>query len=396
MNSESKRSSRWGARLSQRGVRGMLRTLVTTALIGLVGWFVARAVFGAVLDGARGGGVVEAIVLVPCLVLVLFAVLAVHEGGHLLGGWISGFQALLFVVGPVRLERRTDGWSLGFNRILALWGGLAASAPQDTENLPQRTLWMVAGGPITSLAVGILGLLMSWALPLPSPAPEPLGGIASLGLFAFATGSLAIGAVTLVPATTSGFHTDGARILRFLRGGREAAGEASLLAVVGLSMGGTRPRDWPPDLVEGLLHVPPGGAMGVASRQLAFMHALDRGETAEARDHLESALAQRNTLPAPLRPGLLSQGAFFAAFHERDPARARRLLHEVSGPSLGAEHQVDLAQAAVHQVEGDYARAEELAGSARARLRTAMDRGTARAETDWLDELAQGRIKRSG
>lgn len=322
--------------------------------------------------------------------MTVFLVLAIHEVGHLLGGWFAGFRALLLVVGPVKLERRRDGWAVGFNRVPALWGGLAASAPTDTSDLQRRTLRMVVGGPLTSLAVGALGVLLWWLLPLRPPSADSPAEFASLGLVLLAVGSLGIGVVTLVPATTSGFPTDGAQILRQLRGGPEAKAHAALQALVGLSLGGARPRDWPHALVEQALELQPDTAMGLSSLQMAHVHALDHGRISDARGFLELALASRETLPGALRPGLLAQGAYFAAAHDGDPERARRLLEEVKGPGLGAEHLLLLAEVAVRLGEGDDAGARERVDPARARLHTAIDAGTARAQAEWLDHVVEG------
>src|SRR3712207_6939264 len=52
----------------------------------------------------------EKVVTIATILVLLPLVIAVHEAGHLLGGRLAGFRALLFVVGPFRIERSGEGF----------------------------------------------------------------------------------------------------------------------------------------------------------------------------------------------------------------------------------------------------------------------------------------------
>jgi hypothetical protein len=179
------------------------------------------------------------------VVVGVVGALLVHEVGHLLGGRFVGFRALLLIVGPVRLERNATGWRWRLNRSLALAGGLAASVPTlavEPSSLRVRTAVMVAGGPVASLVVGVLAVVIwrtlgSWS---PGPAPALPGQLVSIGLLTLGACSAAIGLVTLIPGQTAGFQTDGARLLHLYRGGPNADRDAAVQAVIASSMGGTR------------------------------------------------------------------------------------------------------------------------------------------------------------
>lgn len=367
--------------------RSVLPALATAVAAGLGVVVVLRSFDRHLprLDPTAG----EAVLLVAGSVLVLLLVLGLHEAGHLLGGRVAGFRPLLFVVGPLKLERRDGRWRARLNRNLALYGGLAVSAPTDTRDLRRRTLLYVAAGPAASLAIGGLVLLLltaSGAGPADSGAPFPEAAASTWSLV-FGAGSLAIGLVTLIPGRTVGFDTDGGRILRLARGGLAAEGEVAVLALVGLSYGGRRPRSWDPDLVDRALRADPGSPPGVAARQMAYVHALDRGETEEARRHLEAALAARENLPPPTRPALYLQAAYFAAVHDGKPVRARIWLDRAEGGMLVSPHERPLAEGAVRRAEGEGEEALALLHRAREELPRALDRGRARAEAEWTAEL---------
>ena len=99
------------------------------------------------------------------LLLPLPLVLAIHEGGHLLGGKLAGFRFALFIVGPLMISRRKDGIKFSVNKSLGAYGGLAASFPTTTDNLRKGMTMLVAGGPLASLNTGILFLGMSFLFP---------------------------------------------------------------------------------------------------------------------------------------------------------------------------------------------------------------------------------------
>lgn len=327
-------------------------------------------------------------VVVLGIVLTLLLVLALHEAGHLLGGRLAGFRMLLYVVGPLRIEQAGERLRLGLNRSLAMWGGVAASVPQDTRDLRRRMLLVVAGGPVTSLLGGAAVLALANALGLREASTTSLAEVlGTMAVIIFGAVSVLIGVVTLIPGKSSGFYTDGARFLRLLRPGPETDREVAVLALTGLSMGGRRPREWDPALVAQALVPAEASLYEPAARLLAHAHALDSGRIDEARAHLEAALARRDLLPEAARPGLFLQAAYFAGVHDGDGRRARELLDQARGGLLVPAHQRLLAEAAVLWREGDSAGALERLDRARALAGQGTDAGSARAELDWIEDL---------
>jgi hypothetical protein len=293
------------------------------------------------------------------------------------------------VAGPLKLERVGQRLRVAFNRHLSLWGGLALSMPIGTEHLRRRTFWYVGGGPAMSVLTGIAALLVAVQLTGVGAA------LTALSLFGIA--SLGIGFVTLFPGTTSGFATDGARLLALLRGGEEAARETAAMGLTNASLAGIRPRDWNLEWIETLRAAPPDTLHGFVGRQMAFHSALDAGQVEEADGLIERLLRHLDIVPKPLRPDFLLDAVYFVARHRDDPDHARALLADSDGGFWVSSYKRPLAEAATAHAEGDVGAASEWAREARAELGSALDRGQAVAaeeRLDELDELLDGEVLR--
>ena len=211
---------------------------------------VAAARLGLRLGGsmrAGGAGSLQldlwqlALVIAFCLLALLLVLLA-HEVGHLVGGRLVGFRAFLLIVGPLRLEKSESGWGMHLSTSLALFGGLAGSAATDARDLKRRTAVMVAGGPVASVVLALGAWLALRAFDLvPFDASASFASFVTFFTLQMIAGtSAAIALATLVPMTTSGFLTDGARLLRLWRGGPVAERDSAIQAIMGSSLSGVR------------------------------------------------------------------------------------------------------------------------------------------------------------
>ncbi len=377
--------------MATRPKKGPLRIVVMFLVPGLIGAAVGAAAvryFPALLPMMEFSGAQKA-ALVAAVLLVVPLVIAVHEAGHLLGGRLAGFRALVLLVGPFRLERTGGGVRAALNRNAALAGGLAVSVPEDTHDLRRRTMLMIAGGPGASLLTGAAALALRAPLGLAGSPPGAGFGhvLASVGLVVFGLVSLAIGLVTLIPRNSGGFYTDGARLLRLLRSGPDTDREVAIHTLMALSMGGRRPREWDPQLVAQANSLADATPFEVVGRQVAAAWAMDRGDLDEARRHLDAALELEEVLSPVGRPALLLQAAGFAAAHDGDAARARVLFERAGAGLMVPEHQRLLVEAAMCLAEGDAERAGALLDGAEARLDRALDRGGALADLEMIRRL---------
>lgn len=313
---------------------------------------------------ATFGGWTALVIVLTAIVAGYLAILA-HEVGHLIGARLAGFRFHLLVAGPLRVERddATGRIRAVLNRDLSLAGGIAGSLPTTTDALPRRLGVMVGGGPGASfLLAGIVAALLSG----PADGAPPLLR-STLGIMMIISGGL--GVVTLIPMRFSGFASDGARLLRLVRGGPDAKREAAVLTLIALSTAGTAPRDWPEETVRTATDVRDGSADECTANVLAYSRAVDRGDTAAARAALHRALELADQYPPAFVPGLMAESAFFEGFFSRDAGAARAYLAEVPEKSIGVTPFDRLrAEIAVALAEGDRAAARERIERARAVL----------------------------
>jgi hypothetical protein len=309
-------------------------------------------------------------------IMALHLILLAHELGHLLGGRLVGFRAFLLIVGPVRLERSGDGWRLHRNRSAALWGGLAGSAATDARDLRRRMAVMVAGGPAASLLVGSAALVSYWAFhPVQLDAASPYWRVAlAFALVSGGVASISIAVATLIPLRTSGFLSDGARLLRLARGGADAARDAAVQTLIGKSLAGVRPRDWPLELLQEACAPQSDPAVEFTGWQLAQSYAADAGHAVDARRWLQLLLAHIDRLPPTLHAGLLLDAARQFAL-SGDTAEATALIARAKRPVIGAAWARPLADAAVLSSEGRHAESLALLPDIRTALAASIDRG---------------------
>jgi hypothetical protein len=355
-------------------------------LVQMAAGMVGGAVFGALAAYFLVGsapklelGVAGKLAMAAVVVISFPLFVGVHELGHLLGGMAVGFRPLLFMVGPLRVERTGDRFSTKLTFKGAMFGGLAACAPMDTRDLRRRTLWLIAGGPLASLVTGILFLTLRPLLDAP-PLPDALLLVSGLV-------SLLIWMIASIPGTAGGFYSDGARIIRLLRGGPDVEREVAVIAIMGLSMGGARPREWSPELVARGAAGEPDTIFGVAGRLYAHMYEVDHGRVEAARAQLQAVLAAIEILPKQSRAGLMLQAALFAARADRDAVRARELLEQSVGGVMVPAHSRPLVEAAIALIEGDRARAAERLSAAEAGLKGAIDPGGAARAAEEIAEM---------
>jgi hypothetical protein len=392
-------------------LRTVLIVLAMLVLGGVVGYVVGQSLLngGAAAEAASGAasgagwspGPLALAAFMALQVAMLVVVLGVHELGHLVGGWLAGFRFFLFVVGPLQVRRAAgDAVEVGWNRSLALAGGLAASLPttdhvEDSDALRRGLTTTVAGGPALSLAFALAAFGLDAALGALDVAAGdgPAGLFVRKTLFVTGLGSLGIFAVTLLPARTSGFYTDGMRLWRLWRGGPSALRDDAVVLLGTLSMSGVRPRDWPDALVDralGVAHpaLDDGSLFACLAHQYAYARALDGGEAEAAADHLRAALAGYAEGPDVLKAGLALEAAYVEGALRGDAEAARAWRETAPASALTNATTQHRADAAVALAEADPDAARDAIAAARDALPRALDQGLAAAEADWLDALA--------
>jgi hypothetical protein len=295
----------------------------------------------------------------------------VHELGHVAGGKLAGFRFLLLLVGPFKLQRTPEGLRLGLNFSASMAGGLACLLPEDDRNLTRRMAVFIAGGPVASLLLGLVAGLSGWAwygtfTPLAPPSYGALLG--SLGLVITGAISLALFAVSALPATTSGFATDGRRLVMLAQKGERAEREAALTMLVSAAMSGVRAREYPAHLVARVAEHNDASVFGLMGKFLGYFHALDRGGVVQAGVWLEEVVAGAAAMPQMSRESVHAEHAYWLAVHGGDVAGARAALARAGKCAFDPSTKLR-AEAAILRAEGDRAGATAKSDAALEALR---------------------------
>ncbi|MBX2820899.1 MAG: hypothetical protein KTR29_14495 [Rhodothermaceae bacterium] len=368
----------------------ILGAIFIGALLGVsmsIGFFIGDVVITPVDLGLSG--LQKGILLTGIFVLLPFAI-AIHEGGHLLGGKLAGFQFALFVVGPLMIMRQGNGIKFKLNKSFATYGGLAASFPTSTVHLRRGMLMLVAGGPLTSLLTGLLFFALGlFVFPIPASTESLsfLGLFARIALLFMGLVSIVIAFVTMIPGKTGGFMTDGARLRLLAKGGPASDRELAVWQVTTTSMAGTRPSEWPKEALESAITLQDESIFEYVSRTLFYTHAMDAKDYRQARQHLLRALSLWNKIPASLQPSIAMEAAYFESVARQDAERARTWLDEAGQSPFIDQTTKHRSEAAVLITEGKYEEAREKLEEAEKALNTILDAGMAKAQENWVQDL---------
>ena len=341
-------------------------------------------------------GAVGRIVLFTGVLLAVAVAPLVHEVGHVVGGAFVRFRFAFLAWGPFRVAREADQVRVRLNRDFALAGGIALSLPTTMEDLARRSAIVVAAGPVVSLALGAIALAVSYLTGIwrsSAAMSDPTLAITGIVAAAFGVSSIGVGLVTLLPGKTGRYATDGAQLLRYVRGGSEADRHGTLMTLAAVATGATRPRDWPKDLIRRLTIEDPDSSDAILAESFAYYHALDDGDLAGAHEALSRVLERTIVKGRRVRAPYAQEAAFYELAVRGDASAATRWLDEELGGSIGdvpmRKVLVELLTLAKVVEAGDAA----AAAKARSRVEDALPALAARSGVDALKaELVERRL----
>ncbi|MCC6537252.1 MAG: hypothetical protein IT162_06870 [Bryobacterales bacterium] len=300
-------------------------------------------------------------------------------------GW---WAALLLCV----LVHRAGHWLAG--RWLQLevveeWSSWASPQPatQSSAQLPGRLTGWLLSGPLALLVYALAMLVLLIARP--AAAWAELAGLS-------AGGALALLALTLLPWSTAGYVSAGARLLALLRGGGAARRECALALLAGAWQRGVRPRNlearwlraaaW--STADPLDDLTPARATALG---LNYLHAMDQGFEASARYWIEvlarDFASHRGAVPARWRLETAYALAVCSKSARVQEAPAWRSLR--SGVARRVMPAVLLrCDVALAWARGDQARAEAIARPAMRAALGVRQSGLAELELELLERLS--------
>ncbi|MFZ0632640.1 MAG: M50 family metallopeptidase [Acidobacteriaceae bacterium] len=253
------------------------------------------------------------------LLVAQLAMVAIHEFGHAAVGKALGMKIRGFVVGPLQWHVRDGHWRFRFVLTGFLTpGGATTVVPGNPGQAVWREVAMVAAGSCAGLLTGGMAL---WAvLTSPRSRQEQIW----LTLAVFATLSLVVSIVNLIPFRTKWFYSDGARIWQMVRPGAWADLHRAFSAAAATTVTPLRPRDFDIEAIDRAAKAITVGQQALLLRLLASSYYLDCGRLPEAGQALEEAEAvfQRSAPDIPAE--LCTAFVFGKAYVQRDGAGTRQ------------------------------------------------------------------------
>lgn len=326
------------------------------------------------LDQAKEILAVWDILAMPVLILI---VLGTHEIGHLIGGVSRGMRFLLLIVGPFGWHASASGIRFEWNTNIALMGGLAAALPTTVgPNLRGQLLTNIASGPLTSLLLSILAIVLASFTDPRITAYLTFVAATSFGIFV----------VTLIPTNTGGFMSDGMQIIDVMRGGNAVIERSALMQIFAQSLEGVRPRDWDLSALDTLSKMQSddplrhtGSALYLLARA---MDCQDDADIARYRSVLESSV---DSYPSGFKQTVYVELAI-CAWLAGDTDGVRHYLNLSKGGIVEKSRRL-LAQAALAKLEGRDADCERDRLLAIKSLTESSDAGQAKLTEDQLEML---------
>lgn len=348
---------------NKRGTAGWLR-LLTMTLLGMIVGFLGAKLGMQHLVSIPGPKLLNILVL-AWLVPAWLLVVGWHEFGHVVGGWAGGGRFLLWIAGPLKVQRTPVGVRFGLNRSINLGGGLAACMPlEPSKTTPGRTAIMILGGPAFSLVLAVAALwFAAWLKAAPGEV-TPVRALLQNGVLVTAGLSALVFLVTIFPSRVGGFKSDGMRSFELLRGDARSDQEAAILAISSAALAGQRPADFDPALIRRSLALKDGSLFDLYAHLTIYSHAADRGAWTEAQSHLDYVLSAEEKIAPHLRDVIRCEYAWLLASRTGEAAAARAWLDSAGSLEFAPATRLR-AEAAVLLAEG---RTDEAAEKARSGL----------------------------
>lgn len=314
------------------------------------------------------------------LVLGLWPNFVLHEAGHLLAGIAAGLRPVALGIGPFRYERTLAGWRGYRGSALQGIAGFAALLPDGHAGTGRGAqAAMLAGGPLANLLVASICFAAAAAL---GGFPRTAGLLWGVGGIA-----LVLGVANLVPFTVAaGWRSDGRTLLDIARHAPDADIHLALQRVVGLSLAGQRPRDWPVTALPAATPDLPPTMLTTSAHMLCLSHAMDGADAGTAHAHARWLADHWTALPHAQHPAVATQMGGYAAVIARDADLLAAWRPFCEGGLLDLSPYRAWLDAELALLRHD-PRLPELTRQAIALLPRVHDAGSARVLQDMLDRL---------
>lgn len=316
---------------------------------------------------------------------VVYGLMIIHEGGHLLTGLIVGNIFVRCIIGPINLNRTSTGLKFSFSPDLLR--GSSLTIPANRRHLRLKMSAVAVGGPAANLLVGLLagGLLARlWSAPLSMEVGVRWLAV-GLGITCFL--SLLLALANLLPLNAPGGQSDGTLLKLLISDKTRGERWAALMALVGLNRLGIRPSQWPPEWLDLALSVEDNTPECVDVFHRAYQWALDQGRIDDAGTYLQMALARVKATPKSLYTRVMLEAVYYTARYQGPVVKAREYLARLKGENLEAVWYLR-ACSAILWAEGASGEAAATANQGLAALAKMLPTGALRLAQEELAEMA--------
>ena len=247
--------------------------------------------------------------------------IVLHEIGHMLAGFMRGMRLMLLNVGKWQYELTVTGYRWRKAGMPLGVGGVAVMVPDVNRarvySRVDRVVYAV-GGPVMNLVCGGVICWLLYRYGKPGLAWE------NVFFYMFAGMALLCGVVNLLPFKTQGWHTDGRQILEtiFRKDDRLLR---QIMWLSGLSVEGSRPKQWPVTLLPGDDDVNRTGeefTVLYSAQQLRLAYALDTNDEKMAQGCARWLVERFHLIP----DGVSQQMAFLLAVYAVQCVQDKALL----------------------------------------------------------------------
>lgn len=292
--------------------------------------------------------------------------LAVHEFGHLLVGLMVGLGVDGISVGPFGYFRSGDRWIFRFE-IKSVICGCYKPRIGAADHSEGRYVWMVAGGPLFSMAL----VAATWM------ASRQLGDGTWAWIGTLFWVSLVLLLFSVIPYSAGLNMTDTARIWQLVRNPTEGKAWIALLDIQSQEAQGVRPGDWNSAHFELMLQATRKTSGYAYFQLMANYRRLAEGREEAALEHLENALSESHRMGKLLRGVIYAEAASASTVIKKRPAQAR--VWRDRATAIWKPKSLDGLDAEIAMLEGRYGDALMHLEGAKAYLdRLGLDSGIVR------------------
>src|SRR5579859_5344460 len=246
------------------------------------------------------------------LPFLLFAVVIVHEIGHLVCGLCVGFRLMSVRFGPVRISPPLRV-SVKFEPKTGA-SGFVSMIPGKSENLRSRAMVFILGGPFANLLAGFFILFLKVG-----------GPVASV----FATLSIFVGAANLVPFRRLALISDGKRMLMLLKNAEQGERWLAILQLAAELRSGIEPENLSPDFIAKAIAVRDESPDTAAGYVFAYTAAWYKDAPDKAAQLLETCLEYSQFSAPIMREALRCSAAVFQGRKRNRIDLAEQWLSEI-------------------------------------------------------------------